>query len=73
MGVAAFVRARLRGRRTALVGVVLATLLAWPDTAHAHTDFDSSTPDDQETVQGPLDEIIDSFTELFMNGFARRN
>ena len=52
-------RARL-GRL--LASIAACVLVFWPAAASAHTDFESSTPTDGETVDGPLSEVIVEFT-----------
>ncbi|MEQ9161174.1 MAG: copper resistance protein CopC, partial [Ilumatobacter fluminis] len=49
--------------RVLLLAVIAACLAAlWPSAAFAHTDFESSTPADGATVEGPLSEITVTFT-----------
>lgn len=45
-----------------VVLIVLFGVLTAPGVASAHTDFDGSSPSDQETVAGPLAEITVRFT-----------
>ncbi|TDT14746.1 copper transport protein [Ilumatobacter fluminis] len=49
--------------RVLLLAVIAACLtVLWPSVASAHTDFESSTPTDGATVEGPLGEITLNFT-----------
>ncbi|MEZ5298763.1 MAG: copper resistance protein CopC [Ilumatobacteraceae bacterium] len=53
----------LRARLSRLLASIAACVLVfWPAAASAHTDFESSTPTDGETVDGPLSEVIVEFT-----------
>ena len=50
-------------RRVRFLAVIAACLtVLWPSVASAHTDFESSTPSDGVTVEGPLSEIVIRFT-----------
>jgi copper transport protein len=52
-------------RARLVVGAILAIVviaLGWSSVASAHTDFESSTPPDQEVVEGPLDTVTVNFT-----------
>jgi copper transport protein len=62
MTVASLAPTRARARLGALASAVLVGSLMWPGTARAHTDFDSSTPSDQEVVEGPLETVTVRFT-----------
>lgn len=55
-------RSRARARWLGALVAALAATVAWPGVAAAHTDFESSTPDDGAVVDGPLDEIVLRFT-----------
>ena len=52
-------------RRRALLTLLalLVALVAWPPSAWAHTEFDSSDPADGQTVAGPLDRVTVTFTD----------
>ena len=53
----------LTRRRALLTVLALAVaLVAWPLSAWAHTEFDSSDPGDGQTVAGPLDRVTVTFT-----------
>lgn len=54
----------LRRARQIAVGAIIAVgvTLGWSGVASAHTDFDSSVPTDQATVEGPLAEVTVNFT-----------
>lgn len=51
----------MRKAAAALV-VALSTALIWPVAVSAHTDFESSTPADGATVDGPLTVVVVDFT-----------
>jgi copper transport protein len=52
-------------RARLVFAAVLATVvmaLGWSGVASAHTDFDSSTPADQDVVEGPIEQVTVDFT-----------
>lgn len=51
-----------RRSRRLLALIASCVVVLWPFAVAAHTDFDSSTPADGATVDGPLSEVVVEFT-----------